>query len=180
MGTFEESPILQAKLRLQILTSYNSWDPWSLAPEARVTLCQHDAQGLDLVSGWKRHARLLALRIGLWTWILKNDTEVYGWNLQNGIPCFSYFGRSVHLIQTCCTNWHVTEPLLSNCSWRSCPFEAQTLELLPAKTEKAAACYVDEVRRTWNLGPGHFQVMSPSGSLGRWVSSIGEGPPKKR
>ena len=30
--------------------------------------------------------------------------------LQNGIPCFSYFGRSVHLIQTCCTNWHVTEP----------------------------------------------------------------------
>ena len=30
--------------------------------------------------------------------------------LQKGIPCFSYFGRSVHLIQTCCTNWHVTEP----------------------------------------------------------------------
>jgi hypothetical protein len=35
------------------------------------------------------------------------------------------------------------------------------------KTEKAAACNVDEVRRTWNLGPGDFQVMSPNGSLGR-------------
>ena len=30
----------------------------------------------------------------------------------------------------------------TNCSRRSCPFEAQTPELLPVKTEKAAACYV--------------------------------------
>ncbi|CAL1157428.1 unnamed protein product, partial [Cladocopium goreaui] len=44
----------------------------------------------------------------------------------------------------------------TNCSRRSCPFEAQTPELLPVKTEKAAACYVDEVRRTEGYEPKRF------------------------